>query len=108
MQEYEEYKKDVLKKFREEIWQFILLKFSEMEGEIIYEGMTEKELFKQVEDIVDTLKSMIEGEIKSADQLANSKKELICMGCDSTNIPGNPNETSAPFYEVEVWKYNSS
>jgi len=38
-----------------------------------------------------------------ADQLANSKKELICMGCDSTNIPGEPNETSAPFYEIEVW-----
>lgn len=38
-----------------------------------------------------------------ADQLANSEKEIICMGCDSTNISGDPNETSAPFYEVEVW-----
>ncbi|MBA7519882.1 hypothetical protein ES705_11970 [subsurface metagenome] len=38
-----------------------------------------------------------------ADQLANSKKELKCMGCNSTNIPGDSKETSAPFYEVEVW-----
>ena len=38
-----------------------------------------------------------------ADQLANSEKELICMGCDHTSILGDPNETSAPFYEVEVW-----
>ena len=38
-----------------------------------------------------------------ADQLVKSEKELKCMGCDCTNIPGNANETSAPFYEVEVW-----
>ncbi|MFW9971917.1 MAG: hypothetical protein ACFFDF_17140 [Candidatus Odinarchaeota archaeon] len=41
--------------------------------------------------------------IEIADQLANSEKELKCMGCNSTNIPGDNNETSAPFYEVEVW-----
>ena len=40
-----------------------------------------------------------------ADQLAKNNNKLTCMGCDCTNIPGDHdhNESSAPFYEVEVW-----
>ena len=41
-----------------------------------------------------------------ADQLAKNNKKLTCMGCDCTNIPGDPQETSAPFYEIEVWNYS--
>jgi len=41
-----------------------------------------------------------------ADQLANSEKELTCNGCGSNNISGDLNETSAPFYEIEVWNYS--
>lgn len=38
-----------------------------------------------------------------ADQLAKNNKKLTCMGCDCTNIPGDHYESSAPFYEVEIW-----
>lgn len=41
--------------------------------------------------------------IEIANQLAQNTKELKCMGCNCTNISGDHNETSAPFYEVEVW-----